>query len=204
MKDNNKPIGNKNPAIQSILEHLAKETLQPEKIDLWPAVRASLAVSKTLSLPKEISMKKRILFSAMGIAMVLALVAVILANTVTNVSAKEILDRAYQAQSQPVPTQGISHIRSEIYSNIEALSEDQGMDTIEDSYSDLQTGYFRLVTTDSKTGKVLDASAYDGKNTYSQDYKAERSPNEPLAVYRTPQNQVDLKPVGGNGTDEKA
>ncbi len=205
MKDRHTPTGSKNPTIQSMLEHLAEETISPEKLDLCPAVRANLAARETRMQPKEFFMNKRFVFTALATVLVLSVVFIFLANNVTAVSAKEILDRAYQARSQPVPTQGIGHIRSEVYSNFEALPDGQGMDTIVDSYSDFQTGYFRLVTIDHKTSKVLDASAYDGANTYSQDYKAERNANEPLTIYRTPQANVSVKPVGGgNGLDEKA
>jgi hypothetical protein len=191
MKDNDKPTGNRNPAIQSMLNHLAKETILPEKVDLWPAIRANLATSKTLLKPKEISMNKRFLFGALAAVLVLSIVVVFMANSVTAVSAKEILDRAYQAQTRAAATQGIEHIRNEIYSNLEALPEEQGMDTTTESYFDRQTGNFRLVITDNKTGQVLAVTAYDGANAYSSDSKkVGGQPNaDPLTIYRTPQNQ---------------
>lgn len=203
MKVKNKPMGSKNPTIHSMLERLAQETILTEKVDLWPTVQANLTTSKTLLQTKEHSMNRRFIFSTLAAVLVLSVVVVVIANSVTTVSAKEILNRAYQAQSQQAPAEGISHIRSEVYSNLEALPEDQGMDTIVESYSDLQTGYFRLVTTDSKTGKVLDASAYDGTNTYSPDYKTEKTQNVTLAIYRTPQGQVALKPMVEDKQDEK-
>src|ERR1051325_8854936 len=107
MKDNSKRMGNKNPTIQSMLEHLAKETIHPEKMDLWPAVRANLAVSKTLLRSKELSVNKRFMFSAITAMLILAVVIVFIANSVTTVSAKEVLDRAYQAQTQTGTNQGI-------------------------------------------------------------------------------------------------
>jgi hypothetical protein len=190
MKDNHKPTGNKNPTIRSMLEHLAKETILPEKVDLWPAVRANLAASKPLLQSKEHAMNKRLIFSALSAVLVLSIVVVFIANIVTTVSAKEVLDRAYQAQTQAAATQGIEHIRSEIYSNIEALPEQQGMDTTVESYLDLQAGNFRLVVTDNKTGQVLEATAYDGVNAYSSDGKKGGHPNAgPLTIYRSPQNQ---------------
>jgi len=176
-----------------MLEHLAQETVRPDKVDLWPALRADLAASKTLLTPKEISMKRRIAFSALAAVLVLTIVAVFMANTVTTVSAKEVLDRAYQAQNQTVTNQGIEHIRSEIYSNIEAKPAEQGMVTIVESYSDPVSGNFRVVTTDKNTGKVLQVYAFDGPNVYNSDSMNDGQPSEdPLTVYHSLQDQNSL------------
>jgi hypothetical protein len=191
MKDNNKPIGNKNPIIQSMLEHLAKETIHPEKMDLWPAVRVELATSKTLSQSKELLMNKKFTFTALGAALVLSILVIFMANNVTTVSAKEVLDRAYQAQTQTVTNQGIEHIRSEITSNIEA--KEQGMDTIVESYSDPVSGNFRVVTTDKNTGKVLQVYAFDGSNAYNSDnMKDGQQSEDPVTVYHSLQDQSSL------------
>jgi hypothetical protein len=191
MKDKDNSTGSKNPTIQSMLEHLAKETILPEKINLWPTVRANLAASKTLLQSKELSMNKRIIFSALAVVAVLSIVVVIMANTVTSVSAKEILDRAYQAQTQTVTNQGIEHIRSEIYSDIEA--KEQGMETIVESYSDSVNGNFRVVTTDKETGKVLQVNAFDGSDVYTSDNMQDGQPREdPLTVYHNVQDPTSL------------
>jgi len=192
MKDNNKPMGSKNPVIQSMLEHFAKETIHPEKMDLWPAIRAELAASKTLLQPKEFLMNKKFVFTALAVVLVLSIAVMFLANNVTLVSAKEVLDRAYQAQTQTA-AQGIEHIRSEIYSNIEAKSEDQGMDTVVESYSDPVNSNFRVVTTDKETGKVLQVNALDGSDVYSSDNMQNGQPNEdPLTVYHNLQDSTSL------------
>jgi hypothetical protein len=203
MKDNNKPMGNKNPTIQSMLEHLAKETIHPEKMDLWPAVQADLATSKTLLQSKELLMNKKFTFTALGAALVLSILVIFMANNVTTVSAKEVLDRAYQAQTQTVTNQGIEHIRSEITSNIEA--KEQGMDTIVESYSDPVSGNFRVVTTDKASGKVLQVNAFDGSNAYSSDNLQDNQQGDvPLTVYRNPQDQNSLYlRKFTNGTDWK-
>ena len=191
MKDNNKPIGNKNPVIQSMLEHLAKETIRPEKTDLWPAVQADLATNKTLLQSKELLMNKKFIFTALGAALVLSILVIFMTNNVTTVSAKEVLDRAYQAQTQTVTNQGIEHIRSEITSNIEA--KEQGMDTIVESYSDPVSGNFRVVTTDKNTGKVLQVYAFDGSNVYNSDnMKDGQQSEDPLTVYHSLQDQSSL------------
>ncbi len=140
-----------------------------------------------------VTMQKRWILSALAGVIVLSVLALLVAKNFTPVSARQILDRAYQAQSQEVATQGIQHIRSEIYTNIEALPEDQGMDTIVESYLDLQSGKSRLVTIDNKTGRVMDAYAYDGSNAYnSQTAKGNMQSVDPLTIYRGPQNQPSV------------
>lgn len=193
MKANDKPTGNKNPTIQSMLEHLAKETILREKVDLWPAIRANLATSKTLWKPKELFMNKRYLFGALATVLVLSIVFVFMANNVTTVSAKEILDRAYQTQTQTMTNQGIRHVRNEFYSNLEGKSNGQGEDTIVESYSDPASGNFRVVITDKKTGNLLVVFAFDGSNAYnSEDSKSGQPGVAPLTVYRSPQNRPSL------------
>jgi len=208
MKDNHKPTGNKNPTIQSMLDHLAKETILPEKIDLWPAIRANLAASKPLSQPKELSMNKRFVFTTLAAVLVLSIVAVFVAKNVTTVSAKEILDRAYQVQTQAA-AQGIEHIRTEIYGNLEAQPEEQGLYTTTDNYLDLQSDKFRRISTDNQTGGLIDVAAYDGSNAYSSDgTKGAPQSAAPLTIYRTPQNppttSVETLGNGNSGLDTKA
>jgi hypothetical protein len=203
MKNKDKPMGSKNPTIQSMLQHLAEAKVQPEKMDLWPAVRAKLTTSKTLLQPKEFLMNKKFTFTALAAVLVLSIVVAFMANNVTTVSAKEVLDRAYQVQTQPGTNQGIEHIRSEIYTNIEA--KEQGMDTIVESYSEPVSGNFRVVTTDKESGKVLQVSAFDGSNAYTSDNLSDDQQNDgPLTVYRNPldRNSLYLQKFT-NGTDQK-
>lgn len=199
MKNERKP----NPAIQSVLEHLAQETIHPEKVNMWPALQASLAARKTLSKHKELSVNKRLLLSVGTAVLFLTIVVVFMARSATPVSAQAILDKAYAAQSSASPAQGIEHIRSEIYTNLQALPGDQGKATTVESYHDLQSGKIRLVTIDNQTGKVLEVFAYDGAFTYS--VEAPQNNGDPLTVYRTPQGQVaDMKPlVNGDGLKSK-
>src|SRR5689334_2116513 len=209
MKDNDKPMGNKNTTIRSMLEHLAKETIVPEKVDLWPTVRADLAASKTLLQSKELSMNKRFVFTALAAVLVLSIVVVFVANNVTTASAKEILDRAYQVQTQAAAKQGIEHIRTESYSNLETLPEKQGLDTTTDKYLDLQSDNFRRVIIDNQTGRVIDVFGYDGSNVYSSDStKGAPQSAAPLTVYRTPQNppstEIGTLGNGNSGLNTKA
>jgi hypothetical protein len=134
--------------------------------------------------------KRWILSSVVGVAVVLVLAA-LLAQTVTPASARQILDRAYRAQTEIAPVQGIEHIRSEIYSNIEA--KEQGLDTIVESYSDPVSSNFRMVTTDKNTGKVLQVYAFDGSNVYNSDsMKDGQQSEDPLTVYHSLQDPTSL------------
>ena len=150
-------------------------------------------------------MQKRWILSSLAGVVVLLVLALIVAETAIPVSARQILDRAYQAQTQTSPTQGIEHIRSEMYSNIEAKSEDQGLSTIVESYSDPVSGNFRVVTTDKESGKVLQVSAFDGSNAFTSDNLQDGQQSaEPLTVYRSPQNPASLfLKKFANGTDRK-
>ena len=135
-------------------------------------------------------MKKKFTFTALTAVLVLSIAVMFMANNVTRVSAKEVLDRAYQAQTQAA-VQGIEHIRSEIYSDVEANG--QGMDTIVESYSDPTNGNFRVVTTDQSTGKVLQVNAFDGSDVYSSDNMPDGQPREdPLTVYHNVQGPNSL------------
>jgi len=206
MKDKDKSMGLKNPTIESMLEHLAQASVKPDGFDLWPDIRVQLAASKTISKRKEISMKKRLALPAFAVIVGLALVAVFMARNVTSVSARTVLDKVSAAQSQTGPSEGIEHMRVEGYSNYQALPEDQGLDTIVESYHDIQSGKTRVVTTDSKTGKVLDASSYGGPDTYSRDYSQDPNGSDLLVIYRTPQGKLaDAKvgPVGGYEASSK-
>ena len=199
MKNERKP----NPAIQYVLEHLAQETIHPDQVNMWPALRANLAARKTLSKHKELSVKKRILLSAVTAVLFLTIVVVFMARSATPVSAQAILDKAYAAQSSVDHTYGIEHIRSEIHTNLAALPGDEGTTTTVESYHDLRTGKVRQVTTDSKSGKVLEVFAYDGAYTYS--VEAPQNNGDSLTVYRTPQGEVaGMKPlVNGDGLKSK-
>jgi hypothetical protein len=191
---------NKNPNLQSMLQHLAEENIQPEQIDLWPAVQADLVASKSTHQHKEFAMKKRFVFTALAAVLVFAAVAVFAAKNVTSVSAKEILDRA--SIEGTTPSEGILHLKTETYFNVEAI-EGKGTQSTVESYSDLQSNNFRNVTVNTQTGNVMDAFAYDGANTYSRDYNQQDS--APLTVYRTPQGKLaQLKPMSPREDDLKS
>jgi len=173
---------------------LPKGTEQPtSKFEVWFTSKAPGV--KHASNPKTIfggvPMKKRSIFSAMAGVVVLAILAVFVARNVIPVSARQIMDRAYEVQSQQSAEQGIQHIRTEIFSNLETLPEEQGMDWIVESYFDLQSGNFRLVSIDIKTGKITDALAYDGSYEYNSEGTKSNTPDgSALMIYRSPLTQA--------------
>ena len=139
-----------------------------------------------------VSMNKRSIFSVMAGVVVLAVLAIVVARNVTpaSASAQQILERAYQAQTKAAPAQGIEHVRTEVFSNLEGKPDGQGMPSIIESYSDPATGSFRVVITDKETGKLQTVYAFDGSNAYTmEDVKFSQNS---LTVYRTPQNQPSL------------
>lgn len=137
--------------------------------------------------------KRSILSAAAGVLALVTLVVFVARNVTPASAARQILDRAYEAQTQTSPTQGIEHIRSEIYSSLEDLPEGQGTDTIVESYSDPASGNLRVVTTDKATGKVLQVYAFDGSNVYNSDnMKDGQQTEDPLTVYHSLQSQSSL------------
>jgi type II secretory pathway pseudopilin PulG len=142
-----------------------------------------------------VSMNKRSILSVMAAVAVLAILAVFVARNVipASASAQQILERASQVQSQPSAAQGIRHIRSEFFSNLEGKSDGQGEDSIVESYSDPASGNFRVVITDKETGTLLTVFAFDGSNAYnSESSKSGQSGAALLTVYRSPQNRPSV------------
>jgi hypothetical protein len=142
-----------------------------------------------------ISMNKRSMFSVMAGVVILAIFAVFVARNVTpaSASARQILERASEVQSQPSVAQGIRHTLSEVYDNLEGKSDGQGENTIVESYSDPGNGNFRVVITDKKTSNLLVVFAFDGSNAYNTEgSKSGPSSAALLTVYRSPQNRPSL------------
>jgi hypothetical protein len=195
----------------SRLEASLTEVAQPSS----SAQRASLFSRKAPSARRisnklfgGVTMQKRWIFSGLVGVIALSILAVLVAQSVTPVSARQILDRAYEVQTQQAAGQGIQHIRTEIYGNLEAQPEEQGLNTTIDKYLDLQSDNFRRVMIDDQTGRVIDVYAYDGSNAYSSDgTKGAPQSAAPLTVYRTPQNppstQIGTLGNGNSGLDTK-
>jgi hypothetical protein len=149
-----------------------------------------------------VTMRKKVVLSGLAFVLVIMLVVILTARTATPVSAKDILDHAYAVQAADTPTQGIDHFRSEMYTNLQGLPEDQGYETSVESYQDLLSGHYRVVTLDNKTGKVVGVYAFDGTYTYRTGDQGSAqivdSQSGLLSVYRSPQDAsqgTGLKPV---------
>jgi type II secretory pathway pseudopilin PulG len=176
------------------LESRLMEAAQPSsdaKSRAWFSRKAPNASRAFNQLLGGVRMKKRWIFSGLAGVIVLSVLAVLVAQTATPVSARQILDRAYQTQT--MTNQGIRHVRNEFYSNLEGKSDGQGEDTIVESYSDAANGNFRVVFADKKTGNLLVVFAFDGSNAYnSEGSKSGQSSAALLTVYRSPQNRPSL------------
>ncbi len=156
----------------------------------WLSRLAPSGPTPTHSLGDKTMRTRSVVLSAVATVVVVALVAVFMTQNVAPVSAQQILDRASAAQSAVKSAQGINHIRIESYYTLHALEENStGIKTIVDSYLDYQTGNMRNVTTNADTGKVVDAFAYDGVNTYSTQGPLDSTATEPLTIYRSPQSR---------------
>jgi hypothetical protein len=115
------------------------------------------------------------------------------------VSAKQILEKAYEVQKKQRPASGISHIQAESFYNLEANEDSKaGTRTVFDNYYDLQTGNLRNVVTNVDSGKITEVFGYDGEFTYSSRYTEGKQSDEPLIVYRSPQSKEKVIGLDSN------
>ena len=126
-----------------------------------------------------VTMQKRWIFSGLAGVIVLSVLAVLVAQTAIPVSAQQILDRAYEAQSTQNEEEGIQHTLIEIYTNLCARPEGGRAPIAIESYSDPRAVYFRTVITEAETGNALDVSAFDGAYVYEGHRLVEVKRNEP-------------------------
>lgn len=216
--------------VRTMLQHRAVHAVPPR--DAWSRLEAKLtradqpssSKSETwfsrkapganpTSNPKQILggvlMQKRSILSVLAGALVLTVLSVFVARNAIPVSARQILDRAYQVQTQAAASQGIEHIRTEVYGNLEAQPEEQGLYTTTEKYLDLQSDKFRRIITNNQTGGLIDVVAYDGSNVYSSESTKGAPPSTAaLTIYRTPQNppstEIGTLGNGNSGLDTKA
>lgn len=135
-------------------------------------------------------MLRRFLLPTLVVVVAISILGVLMTRNVTPVSAQQILERANAAQFEMNATEGIHHARGETYFNPQA-TEDSPTGTravVEwyECYRDLQSGIFRSVTTNAKTGQVINVLAYDGSYTYSTKEERDQA-SDALIIYRTPQ-----------------
>ncbi len=144
----------------------------PSRLRVWLAHLAPMASRAfTLIFSGGVTMRKRLVFAALVAVLAMAAVGVLTLNMATPVSAQEILNRAYAAQTA-VESQGIQHMKTEFYTNPQAMpgpkpSSGKETKSILESYVDQQTGKTRTVVTDATTGQVISASAFDGTYLYT-------------------------------------
>jgi len=214
----------------SRLEARLTEAAQPSsKLSAWFSRKAPGVGHASNQILGGVTLQKRWIFSGLAGVIVLSALAILVVKNVTPVSAREILDRAYSAQS--TQSEGIRHTRIETYQNLCARLEGQGgtITTVMDSYLEPQTGYFRTVSTQAETGTVLEVFAFDGAHLYngqrSVDVKADPpeqgpasgqkqavcdqpfgSTDGPLTVYRGSQSSIaaaDLPRGAGVETNDE-
>ncbi len=136
-------------------------------------------------------MRTRTIVTAVTAVAALAVFAIFMVKNVTPVSAQQILERAYEAQSAGHQSQGISHLRIEMsYANQTADGRKKITRTLLESYYDFSTGNHRTVMTNMDNGKVTDAFGYDGVYLYTGQPSEDAS--APLTIYRVPQDRNKL------------
>ena len=196
------------PQALSLLQARLARAAQPapSRPPVWPARPAPGAGrTPTRTLRGDIPMRTRLMIPALIALVAIAVATFLVLQPAAPVSAQQVLDRAYAAQSAAPPGEGIQHIRAEVYVNMQAGRESKGETrTILDGYADLKTGIYRQVTTDAATGRVLEANGYDGTYLYTG-WPDEGQAGGQLTIYRAPQSidQVaELKP-GAPAADDR-
>ena len=124
-------------------------------------------------------------------ALVLGILGFFMVNqTVTPVSAKQILDKAYEVHQLSAQADGISHMKVERYFNPDLQEgKDAGFRMVSEIYTDYKTGDYRKVEYSLPEMKVLSVAGYDGENTYSSIPLDESHKGDILTVYRSPQSR---------------
>jgi hypothetical protein len=172
----------------------------PAKHSVWRSRPAQGATHTLIDYLKGTQlMQKRIYIPAFAALLAIALVAAVLLRNVAPVSAQQVLERA-QAQLTAAQAPGISHLRTENYQNLQMLAPGQAdtRRTIE-SYSNFQNGYYRSVTTDSVSGQVVDANAYDGSYIYTHSASEQPATGGSITVYRSPQSGHKIAGTSNRG-----
>jgi len=173
------------------LEARLTEVVQPSsRFKVWFSRQAPRVNHAFNQFFGGVKMQKRWIFSGLMGVIVLSVLAILVARNVTPVSAREILDRAYSAQS--TQNEGIRHTRIETYQNLCARLEGQGgaITRVMDSYFEPQTGYFRTVSTEAETGTILDVFAFDGAHIYNGDRYVDVKADRPEQGPASGQKQV--------------
>ncbi|MEA4908337.1 MAG: hypothetical protein VB089_11990, partial [Anaerolineaceae bacterium] len=133
----------------------------------------------------KIDMHPKLKYSVLATLAILAVIAMVMANNVTTVSAQQVLERAAAAQLSATGGQGIRHERIQVYENPGALpGEDAGKTSIYDNYTDLASGQYRYITQDAD-GNILSIGASDGDFTYFY-FAKDAVPGGSLTIARAP------------------
>jgi hypothetical protein len=135
------------------------------------------------------TMRKQTIWAAGLAVLAIAVVAVLMFNNVSNVSAQTIIERASAAQAAVQSAPGLKHYRIEIYKNPLAEEGDQaGATTITESYEYFSQNLFRDETRDT-AGNLVSVNAMDG--TYG--YWMPPTTSGPLVVQRRTLSAEELR-----------
>ncbi len=178
--------------LEARLARKVRPSPSPRRIR-WIPMHLAPGVSRTLKhiFSGGVTMRKGFAFAALAAVLTLATLGILSWRTATPVSAQEILDRAYAAQTATEKIQGIQHTRTESFQNWQAATGGQGKSikptrNIIDGYTDSQTRRYRTVLSDVATGKVMDAWGFDGTYLYSSRPPDVGASDGPMTIYRSP------------------
>lgn len=148
------------------------------------------------TLPGEFKMQRRSAVLISG-ALLLGILGFFLSTkNVTSVSAKQVLEKAYEVNKSDVLEKGISHMVIEIFHNNKMEEgEKAGTRMLVETFNNFQTGNQRTVQYSLPERKIIDVFGYDGEFTYSADHSEKNKTADALTVYRSPQSRekvVDL------------
>jgi len=178
---------------------LMAEAVQPSSKRTWLSRLApGLSQIFTPFFSGGVTMQKRTILGTGMAFLVIAVVAMLIFNTVTPVSAQQILMRASAVQAATEAGQGIWHTLIEVYQNPQAIEGDQAGTTITmERYTDTSTGYYRDTTVEAD-GSTRAIYASDGSFTYrSEDM------NNPPVVHRLPisKDEREKRAIAGNSSN---
>jgi hypothetical protein len=148
----------------------------------------------------EFVMKRKIAVMLTGVLIFGILGFFLTYRNVTPVSAKQILEKAYEVHKASNLVTGISHMKVERYTNNDAKEgKDAGTKTIRETFTDYQTGNYRVVEYLAPEMIISNIDGYDGTFKYSSEYLDRSRKNETLVVYRSPQSRDKLSVLDDMG-----
>jgi len=181
------------PQVWNRLQQKMAEEADPSRnwFSIWFSRLAPGGIQNhKITLPGENKMLRRSALLLSG-ALLLGIFGFFLSTkNVTPVSAKQVLEKAYEANKPAVMDKGISHMVVEIFhNNTMEEGKNAGTRMLRETYTDFGTGNLRTVQYALPDKKIMDVFGYDGEYTYSTQHSENGKAADILTVYRSPQSR---------------